>query len=190
MPKLSRLSAQEFPPGRYVKEEVTHGDASAGRASRVAHFLDPPPGDEQLRSDRLARAAGLQVEPRDRRDGGQGLAPEPECCDALNVVHVADLARGMALDAQQGVVVIHPAPVVGDQQGVPPPRDDFHLHLGGAGIERVLHQFLDDGCGAFDHFPGGDLIDHPVGQDLDLAGLGHTRTIRREGTRDEYFPEG
>ena len=40
---------------------------------------------------------------------------------------------------------------------------------GGAGVERVLEQFFDDGGGALDHFAGGDLVGDLIGKNADAA---------------------
>ena len=42
-------------------------------------------------------------------------------------------------------------------------RTDVDGDLAGAGVEAVLDQFLDDGCGALDDLAGGDLVDQVIG---------------------------
>src|SRR5690606_16040669 len=53
-----------------------------------------------------------------------------------------------------------------------------------AGVQRVFHQFLDHGRGAFDDFAGGDLVDEGVGELADAHPVNLSRhpmdTVRPE----------
>ena len=75
----------------------------------------------------------------------------------------------MALEGEQGVVAQHAAAVVGDADEPAAAGFDFDADAGGAGVERVLEELLDDGRGALDHFAGGDLVGDQVGEDADAA---------------------
>ncbi len=75
----------------------------------------------------------------------------------------------MALKGKQGVVGNHAGAVVDD-------LDQFFaagLHVdtdaGRSGINRVLDEFLDDGCGTLDNFAGGDLVGNVLGKYVDSS---------------------
>jgi hypothetical protein len=44
---------------------------------------------------------------------------------------------------------------------------DDELDERSAGIDGVLHEFFDDGCGALHDFPGRNLIGYGIGEELD-----------------------
>ena len=66
-------------------------------------------------------------------------------------------------------------PVIGHANPLHAPLLDAHLNAPSAGIQAVLHQFLDDRGRAFDHLARGDLIGHRRRQ-LSDAGV-HWRTF-------------
>ncbi len=68
----------------------------------------------------------------------------------------------MALEGQQRVVAIHAAAVVADADQLPAAGLDFHANAGGAGVERVLEQFLHHRSRPVHHFARGDLVGHLV----------------------------
>jgi hypothetical protein len=77
------------------------------------------------------------------------------------------------------------AAVVLDHDGTHACGLQAHAYLGGAGIQRVVDQLADHGCGALDHFPGGNLADQFVGELANLwPGVGcHRRIITRSAPR-------
>ena len=80
----------------------------------------------------------------------------------------------MALEGQQGIVAQHAAAVVDDADQAPAAGFHFDAHVGGAGVERIFQQFLDDGGGPLHHFAGRDLVGDLVGENADAA---HERSI-------------
>ena len=62
----------------------------------------------------------------------------------------------------------HALAVVLDADQRPAALLDGHGDAAGAGIERVLDQFLDDRGGPLDHLAGRDLVGERGRQDLDL----------------------
>ena len=78
----------------------------------------------------------------------------------------------MALEGEQSVVAHHAAAVVGDADEAAATGFNFDADAGGAGIEGVLQQLLDDGGGAVDDLAGGDLVGNLVGENADAAHAG------------------
>src|SRR6185437_2536372 len=96
------------------------------------------------------RGRRLQLELRHRCDGGQRLAAKTETADANEVAGVPDLAGGVALERKQRVVALHAAPVIRNANPCPSTVVHRDVNGGGAGIQRVLDEFLDDGRRALD----------------------------------------
>ena len=57
--------------------------------------------------------------------------------------------------------------VIADGNQFMPPVNHGHRHLIGAGVNTVVQQFLDDGRGPFNDFPGRDLACQGGGQFAD-----------------------
>ena len=115
--------------------------------------------------DPLPRAPGpgAQAEARDRGDGREGLPPEAEGADPGQVVRVPELARGVALQGQAGVLGGHPGPVVAHGDELDPAPPHLHPHPTGPGVEGVLHQLLHDRGRPLHHLARGDLVHQGVG---------------------------
>ncbi len=84
----------------------------------------------------------------------------------------------MAFEGEQRIVAKHAAAIVDDANQSPAARLDFHANNGGAGVERILEEFFDDGSGAFDYFSGGDFVGDLVGKNANPA-QGSMVTVRR-----------
>ena len=160
-----------------MREEVAHGDARAGGAPGLPHLQQPAARDGQLGARLLVGRPGGEGEAGYGGDGRQRLPPEAEGVDVLDVVHIPDLAGGVPLDAEQGVVARHAAAVVGHDHRLAPARHHLDVDLRGAGIQGVFDQLLQHRGGPLHHLAGGDLVDDLLGQELDGGALGHDRTI-------------
>ena len=114
--------------------------------------------------------AGGDAELRHRTDRGQRLAAEPERADAQQIL-VIELGGGVAIDRQREVSVGHAAAVVGDADPPPSAAIGENVDPAGAGVDRVLHQFLDHARGTFDHLAGGDAVDDLFGELADGHGF-------------------
>ena len=135
-----------------------------------------------------ARASCSRVRRRNLRDGGDagdGLAAEAVGGDAVEVVAVAELAGGVALEAEERVVLAHAAAVVGDGDEAAPARADLHVDLRRAGIERVFEQLLEDRGGALDDLARRDLVGDVLGQEVDAVHGRRGFTAEREKVEQE-----
>ncbi len=163
------LGAQEFPARGHVEEEIAHGDGGAAAERRFLAAQHLAAGDFDARAGGLLRRPRLEQQARDGGDGRQRLAAKPERGDGEQILDVAQLAGGVALEGQQGVVAQHAAAIVDDADQAPAAGFDFDAEIGGAGVERVFEQFLDDRSGPLHHFAGGDLVGDLVGKNADAA---------------------
>ena len=156
-----------------VVEEVPHGEIGALRRLDLAGGEVLGGGEGHLHADLILRPAGLEGHFRHRGDRSEGLPAEAECEDVVEVFRRGDLRRGVALEAEDGVVRAHAAAVVDDLDERAAGIRDDHVHLTRAGIQGVLHQFLHD---------GGRPLD-------DLARRDHVRDVPRQYPQFHYRRE-
>ena len=83
---------------------------------------------------------------------------------AVEVGGESDLARGVALEAQQRILAVHTASIVAHAKQARPAADKFHGDPPGSGIDAVFHQFLHDGGWTLDHFARRDLAGDFIGE--------------------------
>ena len=101
----------------------------------------------------------------------------------------------MALERETHVLGRHAGAVIGDRDQAAAAIADRNIHLSRPRIDRVLHQLLDDGAGALDHFAGGDAVDRRLRQAADTGsrgaggrGIGHRRACSRRYSRASTLP--
>jgi hypothetical protein len=70
----------------------------------------------------------------------------------------------VAFDRERKVVACHAGAVVGHHDAPLSAAFGQNVDAGRAGIERILHQFLDHAGRPLDHLAGGDAIDDAFGQ--------------------------
>ena len=68
----------------------------------------------------------------------------------------------MALQGQKGVPFVHAVAVVRDCDRLATTILDLDLNTSSASIQSIFNEFLDDAGRPFDHFAGGDLVDHVI----------------------------
>src|SRR5262249_43196731 len=73
---------------------------------------------------------------------------------------------GVALDRQREVRPSHAGAVVGNADEPPAAAVGQHVDLAGAGVERILDEFLDRTRGPLHHLAGGNAVD---GGSIELA---------------------
>jgi hypothetical protein len=73
----------------------------------------------------------------------------------------------VALHGKRDFLARHAAAVIGDRNQAPPTVAQYDVDARGAGVDGVLHQFLDGGSRALDDFARGDAVDERFGQDTD-----------------------
>ena len=149
------------------REQVAHLDGSSLGGARVLDRARLAAFDFDARAVQRVRLAGEQREAADRSHAGERLAAEAVAAHGEEIVLGAQLAGGVALQAQPGVRPRHAATVVADADQLAAALEQVDLHAGGAGVERVLDQLFDGGGGAFDHLAGGDLVGERIGEDMD-----------------------
>ena len=86
--------------------------------------------------------------------------------EGKEVVGLLNLRGGMTLKGQPGIGLRHAMSVVNDLYGGAARINDDDADALCAGIDGVLHQFLDDRSRSLDYLTGGNLIGHRVGKQL------------------------
>ena len=156
---LRRVRLEERPADGGVEEQVPdldHGpDRTSARLDRAEDSaLDGEFGT--LGGPGLARLAADLGDLGDRR---QRLAPEAERLDAIQIIGLGELARGMRLEREQQVLGRHAEAVVGDPDQVLAAPFDRQVDPRGPGVDRVFQQLLDDARRPLDDFARRDLVD-------------------------------
>ena len=103
----------------------------------------------------LGATDGGQV--ADGGDGGQGLAPEAQGGNGLQIGGRFELRRGVTQEGQFDLIRRDAAAVVGDLDEFPAAATYLDVDGSGAGVEGVFYQFLDHRSRSLDHFASGDL---------------------------------
>src|SRR5215467_10204872 len=173
---FAAVAFEEFEPRRRGVEQVAHFDARAfperaGLDLRLAAAVD---GDRP--AVRLAAVPRGDGQPRNRADRGQRLAAEAQGADVEQIV-VGELGGGVALDRQREIVARHAGAVIADADQAAAAAIGHDFDARRAGIERVLHEFLDYARGTLHHLARRDAVDDAFGE---LA-YGHLSSLRRIG---------
>jgi hypothetical protein len=112
---------QELSTGRHVVKQIRDHDGGAGRRAAGAHPGLGPAFHHDLGTFVELGRASPEQKPAHRSDARQRLAPKSEALDRDQIFRAADLARGVALESQAGVIPIHAVAIVADRQAVVPP---------------------------------------------------------------------
>ncbi len=179
--RFGGIRLQELPARGQVVKEVGDGNRRPFTHAGLGHRGHRAAVEAHLRAGLAAPRARAEREMRDRRDAGERLAPEAERGNAPQVVRAADLARRMPLDGQPRVLRRHPFPVVLDLDQLLAAQLHRNRDAAGAGIDCVLDQFLDHGCGPLDDFTGGNLVGEVGRQQVNLRH--RVRSSASSGTR-------
>ena len=107
---------------------------------------------------RLGRA-GADGEGGDRADARQRFAAKPERGQAVEILERGELRRRVPADRQRQIGRRDAAAVVDDLDQLDAATTDRDPDPGGAGIDGVFDQLLDDRNRALDDLSGGDLAD-------------------------------
>jgi len=93
-------------------------------------------------------------------DAMQRLTPEPQRGAGVQISQALDFAGGMVPERQLHLILGNTRAVVGYPDEVDAAAADLDLNLRGAGVQRVLDQFLHHGGWPLHHLSGGDLGDN------------------------------
>jgi hypothetical protein len=170
VPLLGDFAAQEFSSRRQVVEKVAHFDGGTGGMRRRRRLPHRPAIDAHAGRAFLVEMPRDDFEPRHRRDRRQCLTAKAKRRDGAEIVGGRYLAGRMTGQRQPQLGGGDAAAIIAHAREAHAARFDFHLHALRAGVEAVLHQFLDDGCRPLDDLAGRDLIDELVFEDADRHG--------------------
>src|SRR5215475_10853854 len=94
-----------------------------------------------------------------------------------------NLRSRMTLECKHGVILSHAAAVVGDCDQLPPTRFDFNANPRSTSVQRILEEFLDDGCRPLNNFARSDFVGDVVGEYADAAHWADLTTEPREAKK-------
>ena len=161
--RRGRALVEEPAAGRHIVKEIAHEELRTHGAHDRGLRNELPAVDFGLRSHLVALLARAQFDLRHRGDRGQGLSPESERMQGIDIFHAADLARGMAVEGHAGIDGRHAATVVDDLDQVLAAVAEVDLHGPGPRIERIFHHLLHHRSGPVDHLTRRDLIGDDFG---------------------------
>ena len=104
---LGLSGLEKLEPGGGVEEELADADRCPLRRADGFEVDDRPGLDFQPRAVGLGLVLGDHLDHRNRRDARQGLSPETQRADVVQVLGIPNLGRGMALEAEHGVLAGH-----------------------------------------------------------------------------------
>ena len=172
--RLGGRRAEELPPRWCVEEQPPHPHRRSAPPRRLLHIFEATSLHYETRGFRrsIVFVRGcFQLELRNRRNGGEGLAAEAECGDADEIRSRLNFASGVSIDRQHCVISVHPRSVVAHGDGRLPAGLQCDLYGRCAGVQRILDEFFNDRCGTLHHFAGRNLIDHRIWQNDDTTHL-------------------
>src|ERR1700722_3228919 len=169
MAKFCRIRFKKFLARGNAVEKIGDADGrSCGKAGRLN-------ADKFSTREFEPRALGFRFVARfeeQARDGGnrwKRFAAEAQRRNGKQIVSGSQLARCVALEGQQRVVVDHAVAVVNDADHAL--AADFRFDTNGlrASVQRVFEQFLYYRSGGLDNFACSDFIRHRLRQYPDSA---------------------
>ncbi len=149
--------AQVLTPGRYVVEEVLHGNHRADRRARTLCVADFAAFNPNLGAKVVI---GVAAEQRDLAHGGDAVerfAAKAKGADVVEIIGSGQLACGMAGKSQRQVCGRNAVPVVDDAQKTLAAFADLDTNLISAGVETVLNQFFGHVGRSLNDLAGGDF---------------------------------
>ena len=156
--QLGAVTPQEFLSSRQVEEQIPHGHRGPDGTGNLSHAHDPGPGDFHRRSDPLTLRLRLHQEPGDPGHTGERLASETKGPDLAEIFGPVDLAGGVPLEGQQGIVGGHALPVIQHPHQTLSACLNGDFQVAGSGIQGVLQQLLHHRGRAFHHLACGNLV--------------------------------
>jgi hypothetical protein len=133
-PQLGRGGLQELAAGGDVEEQAA--DVEGGAAGPGERLRRPHPAALDQHPVAIPRLlGGGHLDLGHRGDGGQGLAAKAQGGDPLEVVEAADLAGGVAVEGEEGVVAPQAVAVVGDGDALPAAAFELDVNFAGPGVE-------------------------------------------------------
>jgi hypothetical protein len=161
---LRRCGLEELAARRHRGEQVGHLDTRAGRSAGRARLQHLTGTHQDLEGLGCLCGPRAQSQRRDRCDRGQRLSAEAVARNVLQIPDRPDLAGGVALDREPGVVGRHAAAIVAYGDPLAPPVAHLDPHATRPRVEGILHELLHHRGRSLDHLAGSDLVDERIGQ--------------------------
>ena len=150
----------KFQPGGGVEEQVPDHHSGAQGAARLLRLAIDAPLQGQGGAKLGVGGAGEHLHPADGGNGGQGLPPEAQGADGLQVVFRAQLAGGVSEEGGLHFSGRDAASVVGDPEKGHASVGNFHGDGAGPGVDGVFHQLLGHAGRPLHHLAGGNEVGH------------------------------
>ena len=179
MPGLRLITLQELAAHRRIEEEVADTDFRTRGTTGIHQGRLHPALGAHTPALHICRATRGQRQVRDRSNTGQSLTAEPQLADGEQILHLHQLAGGMPLQAQGGIRLAHAAAIIRHLDERDTAAAQLHSHTVSAGINAVLHQFLDHGSRTLHHLTGSHLAGKDITHEVNVLffGFRHGRAV-------------
>ena len=166
---LGALAFHEFQPRRAWRRRDRALRPACPRLAAAGRTAETRPPSTVISAPASAPAVRERMVRRDT-EPIDGSASPRKPSERMSWMSCRQFRRAVAGHRQLQFVRCDAGPVVDDADQAQPAAGRGDFDPGGAGIERVLDQFLDDARRAFDDLAGGDLVDHRFGKLADRHG--------------------
>ena len=142
IPGFCHGSFQKFCPGGGVKEQIPHQHGSAVWSADLFQRFFPAPLYHIPDADHIFRRLGDHFHLGDRRNTGQSLPPKSQRGNLQQILHLLDLAGGMAEKSQPDLILGNAVSIVRHPDKGNASFFDLHGYRRSSGVNGVLHQLL------------------------------------------------
>ena len=168
--QLGGFGAKEFAPRRRVEEEIGDGDGGSAGQGGVVHAQNLCRrrfrcGFRPVRSPVAVSSVTRATEAME----GSASPRKPSVAIESRSSAVRSFEVAWRSKASSASSRFMPWPSSATRISLPPAGFDLDADAVGAGVERILQQFLDHGRWPVHHLAGGDLVGHLVGKNADAA---------------------
>ena len=167
--QLGRLGAQKLAARRRVEEEIGDRDGGSARQGSVVDVQNFAAGNFDVRAGAVLAGRVSSVTRATEAIDGSASPRKPSVAIDSRSSAVRSFEVAWRSKASSASSRFMPCAVVGDADQLAAARLDFDANAIGAGVERVLQQFLHDRGRTIHHLTGGDLVSHLVGKNTNAA---------------------
>ena len=161
--QLGRIRFQELPSCGYIIEYIIDGEDTSHRTGARFLFLETGTGNPYQGSYFIRSLTGLEFYLCYGSDGSQSLTTEAHRMKIEQIISLADLGSGMALESQAGIRLRHSLTIIYHLNTGTTSIHHYDLDIHRSGINGILYQFLDDGGWALYHLTSRYLIGYRIG---------------------------
>ena len=156
--ELNSVALEILAAGRHIVEKVAHGKVGTLGRRHLGNARLLGRGKSDFTARLVFFPAGTEGHLRNGRDAGQGLSPETEGQNLVQIFRFRDFAGRVPLETKHGIIGRHSATIVHHPDQGSAPVHDGDVNPVGSGIHGIFHQLLDHRGGTLYHLAGRNHI--------------------------------